>query len=145
MFVKGALGVGLYPITAQFFSFQIWFRLPSISFLDWLLHNICTLWYSHSVRFCIKKTQCSLLCMERVDHCNLNRWVKSGIILVIGSTNERRCYNVMSSFIGWAHAHNDHCKWFTTVFLESNAVVMKIKVKVYVILVHAVWEYNTIW
>ena len=32
-----------------------------------------------------------------------------GIILGVGSANERRHYNVMSSLIGWAHTQNDHC------------------------------------
>ena len=34
-------------------------------------------------------------------------WVKSGIILGMGSANERRRYNVTSSLIGWAHTQND--------------------------------------
>ena len=39
------------------------------------------------------------------------QWVKqgpiTGIILGMGSANERRCYNVMSSLIGWAHSKSD--------------------------------------
>ena len=33
----------------------------------------------------------------------------SEIILGMGSANERRCYIVTSSLIGWAHSHNDPC------------------------------------
>ena len=33
-----------------------------------------------------------------------------GIILGMGSANERGCCNVMSSLIGWAHSQND--LWF---------------------------------
>ena len=32
-----------------------------------------------------------------------------GIILWVGPANERRCYIVTSSFIGWAHTQNDPC------------------------------------
>ena len=35
---------------------------------------------------------------------------KSGIILGMGSANERWHYNVMSSLIGWAHTQNDPCE-----------------------------------
>ena len=31
----------------------------------------------------------------------------NGIILGMGSANERRCYNVRSSLTGWAHTQND--------------------------------------
>ena len=31
---------------------------------------------------------------------------KTGIILGMGSANERRCYNVASSLIGWSHTQN---------------------------------------
>ena len=33
-----------------------------------------------------------------------------GIILDMGSANERRRYIIMSSLIGWAHSQNDPCK-----------------------------------
>ena len=36
--------------------------------------------------------------------------VSSGIILGMGSANERRCYIVMPPLIGWAHTQND--PWF---------------------------------
>ena len=35
----------------------------------------------------------------------------SGIILGMGLTKEKRRYNVMSSFIGLAHTHNDPLPW----------------------------------
>ena len=38
-----------------------------------------------------------------VMHWSEHMW----IILGIGSANERRLYNVTSSFIGWAHTQND--------------------------------------
>ena len=46
------------------------------------------------------------------------RWMKiclhtgrciAGIILGMVSANERRCYNVTSSLIGWVHTQNDPC------------------------------------
>ena len=37
-------------------------------------------------------------------------WI-SGIILGMGSTNDRWCYNVMSSLIGLAYTQNDTCIW----------------------------------
>ena len=33
----------------------------------------------------------------------------SGIILDMGSANERQCYNVKLSLIGWAYTQNDPC------------------------------------
>ena len=33
----------------------------------------------------------------------------AGIILCMRPANERRCYNVTSSLIGWVHARNDPC------------------------------------
>ena len=38
----------------------------------------------------------------------------SVIILCIRSANERRCYNVTSSLIGWAHTQNEPC-WYSVV------------------------------
>ena len=35
----------------------------------------------------------------------------SGIILGMDSANERRCYSVTSSLIGWAQTQNDPCLW----------------------------------
>ena len=52
------------------------------------------------------------------DHSGygLGQWEKalhtSGIILVMGSANKRRCYYVTPSLIGRAHTHND--PWFLT-------------------------------
>ena len=54
------------------------------------------------------------------SHHNINvLWSKSnrslnrsaGIILCMCPANERQCYNVMSSLIGWAHTQNDPWKW----------------------------------
>ena len=38
---------------------------------------------------------------------NLFWFQDTGIILAMGSANERRRYNVTSSLIGWAHTEND--------------------------------------
>ena len=35
----------------------------------------------------------------------------SGIILGMGSANERRCYNITLSLIGWAHSQNGNWIW----------------------------------
>ena len=43
----------------------------------------------------------------------------SGIILGMGSANEKRCYNVTSSLIGWAHTQNDTYEY---VILTSNDI-----------------------
>ena len=39
----------------------------------------------------------------------------TGIILCMCPAIERRCYNVMSSLIGWAHTQNDPCGYIPTV------------------------------
>ena len=45
------------------------------------------------------------------------------IILGMDSVNERRCYIVTSSLIGWAHSQNDRClDVFVTVALGSNTL-----------------------
>ena len=49
------------------------------------------------------------------------------IILGMVSTNERRCYNVTSSLIGWAHTQTDPC--FTIIMLF------------YIIDCHVMWVY----
>ena len=38
-----------------------------------------------------------------------NMQMYSGVILRIGSTNEKPHYNVTSDDIGWAHTENDSC------------------------------------
>ena len=43
------------------------------------------------------------------------------IILCMHATNERRCYNVMSSLIGWAHTQNDPWyQFYLLVFCSSS-------------------------
>ena len=41
----------------------------------------------------------------------------SGIIMPMRPTNERLCYIVMSSLIGWAHTQIDPCEW--CIFFQS--------------------------
>ena len=49
--------------------------------------------------------------------------VISGIIYCMRTANERRCYNVTSSPIGWVHAQDDLC------YIWINLSTKKIKVK----------------
>ena len=44
----------------------------------------------------------------------------SGIVLCIRLSNERRCYSVKPSHIGWAHAQND--RWYVMAWLQFNAI-----------------------
>ena len=55
-------------------------------------------------------------------HCwSTNCWnIDAGIILGMGSADERRRYNVTSSLIGWTHAQNDQCKWNVRGCRSSN-------------------------
>ena len=46
-----------------------------------------------------------------VDFCDSSVTFYAGIILWMRSDNERRCYIVTSSLIGWAHTQNDPCSW----------------------------------
>ena len=43
-------------------------------------------------------------------NCENRKWAinYTGIFLCMRSANERRCYMVTSSLIGWAHTQNDH-------------------------------------
>ena len=43
-------------------------------------------------------------------------------IMGMGSANERRCYNVTPSFIGWAHAQNDTCTGGEFVVSSTNKI-----------------------
>ena len=43
------------------------------------------------------------------------KYTYAGVILGMGSANERRRYNVTSSLIGWAHTQNDHGIWWEYV------------------------------
>ena len=57
-----------------------------------------------------------------------------GIIQGMGSPNERRCYIMISSLIGWAHTQNNHCflsarsgysradLWMTPIVLGKIAI-----------------------
>ena len=46
--------------------------------------------------------------------------VYSGIILVMGSANEKRCYIVMPPLIGWAHTKNDSCCYDAIMHVASQ-------------------------
>ena len=50
-------------------------------------------------------------CLRWVLHADIDKMVHAypGIILGMGSANERRRYIVTSSLIGWAHTYNDPC------------------------------------
>ena len=56
-----------------------------------------------------------------VGTLSINNASGSGVILDLGSANERRLYNIISYLIGWAHALNDSrwlcnvAKWWTVV------------------------------
>ena len=49
--------------------------------------------------------------------------ITSGIIFCMRSVNERRRYNITSSFIGWTHAQKNACyllyRWITPLFLTT--------------------------
>ena len=53
--------------------------------------------------------QNSTVCLDNGFYTpeNMMPLTSTGIILSMGSANERWCYNVMSSFIGWTHTQND--------------------------------------
>ena len=53
------------------------------------------------------------------DHFTCRPRTYTGIILGMGSTNERRRYIVTSSLIGWAHIQND--PWYVTKTWSSSA------------------------
>ena len=68
-----------------------------------------------------------MVCAYTDLYCYLNSWIShciilsipgyslrpAGIILYMHPANKRRCYNVMSSLIGWANTQNDHWPWDT--------------------------------
>ena len=58
----------------------------------------------------------------------LNVVVIPGIILGMGSANERRCYIVTSSLIGWDHTKNDHCN---TDSIHDKSEITSIKTHTY--------------
>ena len=45
-----------------------------------------------------------------------------GVILGMGSANERRRYIVTSSLIGWAHTQNDPCQPMMTQFTDTHVI-----------------------
>ena len=62
--------------------------------------------------------------------------VNPGIILDMGSANEKRHYNVMSFLIGWAHIQNDPCNqyWFwiyTLLDIQGRVWTLKHSLPVY--------------
>ena len=46
---------------------------------------------------------------------HINIFIHAGIILCIPPANERRCYNMTSPLIGWAHSQND--PWGCTLLI----------------------------
>ena len=55
-----------------------------------------------------------------------------GIILCMRPANERRCYIVTSSLVGWAHAQNDPWKWKITLHHHtSKALCVDLKTLLY--------------
>ena len=53
------------------------------------------------------------------------RCLMAGIILGTGSANERTCYYIKPSLIGWAHTHNDPNMGYTLVHEMTNHVYIK--------------------
>ena len=56
-------------------------------------------------------------------------YIHTGIILCMRPTNDRRCYHVTSSLIGWVQTENNHCICGNLVlkyktFLQENALKM---------------------
>ena len=52
----------------------------------------------------------------------------SWIILCMCPANERRCYNITSSLIGWAHTQNDPCLFEVLQFLPGLCNVCCLKI-----------------
>ena len=72
----------------------------------WGLHMLTDAWYDPTRL----PGNCLVLCQRRSLYFRESTEWQSlyvGIILGMGSTNERRHYIVMSSLIGWAHTQND--------------------------------------
>ena len=61
-------------------------------------------WYEYTVNVLDKNTGC-LTMHTPCAIVNIDR--DPGIILYMHPANERRCYDVMSSLIGWAHAQSN--------------------------------------
>ena len=58
--------------------------------------------------------------------------VSSRIIVGMGSVNERQCYNVTWSLIGWAHTLNDHWSLYNSFLLlvpcwKATAIVYRVQ------------------
>ena len=59
----------------------------------------------------------------------------SGVILGMGSANERRHYYVTPSLIGWAHTQNDPC-WCSKL---SDAIIWPVEIKLSQLVVGSFW------
>ena len=70
----------------------------SLSELRWLLNHYC-------------------MNIRTVYDCTLYR-----IILCMHPANERWCYTVTPSLIGWAHTQNDPCLWFICTKCTANTM-----------------------
>ena len=53
-----------------------------------------------------------------------SHYTRSGIILCMHPTNESQSYIVMSSLIGWAHAQNYPCTFWTQSLCNQGAIKM---------------------
>ena len=104
-----------YNMTKQFRIKRIYHEIHSTKSSD--IAYLPPLWCTH------------LSLTTGVVALHIPSW-RPGIILCMRPANERRCYIVTSSLIGWAHSQNDpwkgHVKLSGELVLEEHFVAIKI-------------------
>ena len=109
------------PVTG-FWMTSIFYSSTGSSRTIWRFVFLCRMLCSHGYR---------VSSVDRVD-TELIFWIKSivnevnaRIILYMRPANERRCYIVTSSLIGWAHTQNDPCKRYPFCRGREGAMLRK--------------------
>ena len=90
-------------------SWGWWFETPSRSL--WRLNMDCCLWLYIDDTM-IEKQMLNFRCGDSSAYF-------AGITLGMGSSNERRRYNVIFSVIDWAHTQNDPCYIFVIININE--------------------------
>ena len=86
-----------------------WYIALSLKFLGWQVSGVDSGYLMYYILSCFCQGYSYNGKHTQVDCISL-----SGIILWMGPANERRCYIVMASLIGWAYSQND--PWIFRIF-----------------------------
>ena len=131
-------------------SFGIWCALYKRFY--GMLHNTndVTLWVNSSQHGCCSwlgaRTSTTIMMMKTGEHMSGLPKSTAGMILGMGSANERRCYIVTPSLIGWAHTQNGPCNACPSLANSScgDCFLVYIIIIIYYIYIYLIYIYKAL-